>query len=179
MQKKNGMEIITSSLNKSLFSLFILLCIIPINSLVDNTLLQQPSASARDVVRAPYENVKQYISFLNPKKDRVYVVSQHSSGFDYYVLVYDFTPVQTQPWARDWSLGKPYSADDKWTTDISESGWSKILKNFTYVYLYSIDDRFISDYGKLFYNVNDIKSRNIYSVHKTDTGVILEIVKLQ
>ena len=100
------------------------------------------------------------------------------SGLDYYVLLYNFTPVHTQPWGRMWSLGKPYSPDDQWTANISVDEWSKKLEGFTYVYLYSVDDRFINDYGQLFENKNDIKNKNIYRVHKIGDGVTLEIVSL-
>jgi hypothetical protein len=161
------------------FILFILLCIMPINSLVDNTLLQQKSTTTRHQLREPYEDMLKYKKILNPKKDRVYIISQNTTGLDYYILIYNFTPVQTQPWARTWSLGKPYSADDQWTANISVDEWAKTLRGYSYVYLFNVDSRFIKDYGQLFENVNDIKNKNLYSVHKTGDGVTLKIVSLK
>lgn len=55
--------------------------------------------------------------------------------------------------------------------------WSKTLKGFTYVYLYSVDERFINDYGQLFINKN-YKKMVIYSVNKIDNGMLLKIVSL-
>lgn len=163
---------------KMSFILLALLSVIPINSLVDNTLLHQTSVAAQHIVRDPYDDMLKYRSMLNPVKDNVYVVSQNSSGLDYYVLSYNFTPIHTQPWHNTWSLGKPYSPADQWTANISVSDWSKRLEGFTYVYLYRVDDRFINDYGQLFENRNDIKNDSLYSVSKIDNGVTLKLVNL-
>jgi len=168
-----------SSTIKISFILFILLSIMPINNLVDNTLLQQTSTTARHQIREPYEDMLKYKNLLDPKKDRVYIISQNTTGLDYYVLIYNFTPVRTQPWARTWSLGKPYSADDQWTANISVGEWAKRLKGYSYVYLFNVDDRFINDYGQLFENINDIKNKNLYSVRKIGDSVTLKIVSLK
>jgi hypothetical protein len=163
---------------KIILLIFILLCLIPTNYLVDNTILQKFSNSARRASREPYEDMRQYEKILNREKDRVFVISQNTTGLDFYILKYNFTPIQTQQATPKtpnvWSLGKPYSSEDQWTIDLSPEEWAKTLENFTYVYLYNIDDRFISDYGKLFKNTNEIKSKSIYRVDKIRSKIILE-----
>lgn len=156
--------------------LVVLLCVIPINNLINDTVLQSTSNTKKQQIRAPYERVNQYKNLLNPAKDRLYIISQNTKGFDYYVLIYNFTPIQTQVWSRAWSLGKPYSPDDQWTADITASEWSKTLVDFTYVYLYNVDDRFISDYGQLFEKTTDIKNTSMYRVDKTNGGIILRSI---
>jgi len=175
----NSREKRLSSTVKISFILFILLSIMPINNLLDNTLLQKTSTAARHQIREPYEDMMKYKNLLDPKKDKVYIIAQNTTGFDYYVLIYNFTPVQTQPWSRTWSLGKPYSLTDQWTADIPVGEWAKTLSGFTYVYLFNVDDRFINDYGQLFENINDIKNKTLYSVNKIGDSVTLKIVNLQ
>ncbi len=160
---------------KIAFILLILLCIMPINSLVDSTILQKTSNNNRHAIRAPYEDAKPYSNLLDPKKDRIYVISQNNNGLDYYTLRYNFTPIPVQEPAKDlvWSLGKPYSTDDLWTADINVDKWSKALESFTYVYLYKIDDRFINDYGQLFDNVNVVRSMTMYHINKINNDLVL------
>lgn len=164
--------------------LIILLCIIPANSLVDSTILHKTSNDNRHAIRAPYEDAKLYGNLLDPKKDRIYVISQNNNGLDYYTLRYNFTPVpvQEQPIkpARDlvWSLGEPYSPNDLWTADISVDKWSKALEGFTYVYLYKIDNRFIDDYGQLFDNINNIRDTTMYHINKINNNIVLRPITI-
>jgi hypothetical protein len=169
-------------LNFKIFTiLFVFLCLAPINYIVDNTVLERFSNADRRASRLPYEDMRQYEKLLNRKKDSVFIVSQNTTGQDYYILRYNFTPIRTQSSPPKvpiiWSLGKPYSSKDQWTADISVDKWSKILENFTYVYLYKIDDRFIKDYGQLFDDTNSIKSTTMYRVYKINNNVTLKPVQ--
>lgn len=170
---------------KIAFLFVLLLCIIPIDSFIDNTILQTSSNNSRRAIRLPYEAVEQYSSLLNPKKDKVYVISQDSNGLDYYILRYDLTPVriQNQPIKPltdvAWSLGSPYSANDLWTVNASPEEWSNSLNNFTYVYLYKIDSQFINSYGQLFDSVSVIKDKTMYRIYKTNDKIVLKPVTAQ
>lgn len=158
---------------KLAFLLVSLLFIVPVPNLINDTLLSHTTNISKQQMRAPYEDIKQYMSILNAKTDRVYIISQDTEGFDYWVLRYDFTPIQVSP-NFTWSLGAPYSSSDIWTVNKTAQEWSKDLENYTYVYLYSVDDRFINNYGQLFENVSAIKGKSMYSISKIDKRIILK-----
>ena len=164
-----------SSTLKLTILLTLLLCIISVNNLTNATIFSSIANGDRQHRRAPYDDVKRYESLLNPKTDRVYIISQGSNGKDYWILGYNLTPVQVSP-IFTWSLGMPYSSSDIWTVNKNVEEWSQDLKNYTYVYLYRIDHRFKQDYGQLFENPNEIKSKNMYRITKTDKKVNLKIV---
>ena len=158
--------------------LFALICSIPINYLVDNTILQSDYNLARKASRVVYDDVKKYEVILNKNTDKIFIISQNTTGLDFYILKYNFTPIQTQASSPNipniWSIGKPYSDKDQWTVNLSVKEWSKTLKGYTYVYLYKIDDQFISTYGKLFSNSNEINNRTMYQVEKNGDGIMLK-----
>jgi hypothetical protein len=160
---------------KFLSLLIVLLCVTPINGLINDTVLSPVTNKVKQQFREQYENVKQYSGSLNSKIDKIYIVSQNSQGEDYWILRYNFTPVQVSPNCT-WSLGVPYSPSDIWTLSKTAEEWSQDLKKYTFVYLNSIDERFINNYGQLFENSSDIKNANIYSVNKTSDGVVLKNV---
>lgn len=162
---------------------FIVFCLVPTNYLVDNTILQKYSNIARRTSRLPYEDMRKYENILDKERDRVFIISQNTSGLDYYILRYNFTPIQTQassqvPDTWSWSLGKPYSSQDEWTVNLSVGQWSQILKNYAYVYLFHIDSQFITDYGQIFENSNEVIDRTMYRVDKIDKVIVLKRVIL-
>lgn len=153
--------------------LLFLFCFVPTGGVINDTILSLPSNINRQQMRSAYTNAERYKNILNPNKDRIYIISQNNDGIDYWILGYVFTPIQISPNNRTWSLGKPYSSTDIWTTDETVDEWSKDLMGYTYVYLHNIDDRFVNDYGKLFENASDIKGANLYRIDKTSSGIVL------
>lgn len=164
--------------NFTLSALVVLLfSIAPAASLVNDVLLSPVSNHDKQKQRAPYEDIKRYNNILNPKTDKVYIVAQNTSGFDYWVLRYNLTPVKASP-VSTWSLGEPYSKADIWTIKKTPIEWSRDLANYTYVYLYDVDSRFINDYGRLFKDQLGIKNTSMYRVIHANSGIILERVNL-
>lgn len=156
--------------------LLVLLCIAPLGNLIKDTVLSPVTNSIRRQMREPYDIVKKYSDLLNPKTDRIYIVSQGSAGADYWILRYDFTPVQVSP-NYSWSLGAPYSSGDIWTKNKTVKQWSQELQSYTYVYINKVDERFINDYGELFENRGDIASTSMFRVEKmSGEKVILKII---
>lgn len=161
--------------------LFILLCSVPITYLVDNTIFQRGYNSARKSSREPYNDVIKYTNMLDKKIDKVFIISQNTTGLDYYILKYALTPIQTQASAPNiqnaWSIGKPYSNKDQWTIDISTDEWSKMLKDYTYVYLFKIDTQFIDTYSSVFKNTEKIKDKAMYRIDKDSGSLRLVLVE--
>ena len=52
----------------------------------------------------------------------------------------------------------------------------ELIKEYDYVYLFDIDEKFIDQYNKLFIN-GDIKDNQLYKVVKSDSYAILEFVE--
>lgn len=104
-------------------------------------------------------------------RKKVYIVSQATSGFDYWVLRYSIRPHQSNP-NFTWSIGKPFFEGDIWTQAITVEKWQEnIKKNYDYVLLYSVNDYFIDNFSSLFTEPELIKNNSLYWVDK-DTGML-------
>ena len=128
-----------------------------------------------------YERRKTYIDaanqvnkYLKDEKVNMYIISEHTTGFDYYVLKYSFRDnlkKVSEPYT--WSIGKPSSEEDIWTLKTTRDKWWKDLKdNYDYVYLYHIDDEFIKEFKKLF-EKDKIKEKQLYKIDKIKDKLIL------
>jgi hypothetical protein len=134
------------------------------------------SWQATVAARAPYSQIEAYTRILKPE-DRVYLISQHSQGYDYWVIRYNLTPTLTQNGFGSWSLGGKYDESDVWFRNISILDWKLELQSkYDYVYLYNVDERFISMYGALFTSIKDIKNKSLYFVNKGESGPTLLLV---
>lgn len=153
--------------------LVVILCITPMSVLASDTLLSPITNKNRQEKRKQFQDTIKYANTLNSKTDKVYIISQNSQGEDYWILRYDFTPIHVSP-NMSWSLGSPYYSGDIWTTNITADELSNKLKDYTYVYLNNIDDKFKDIYGRLFDNINDINNKSIYSVNKVGNSIILK-----
>ena len=140
---------------------------------LNDTVFASSTDGQRIASRASTNVVERFRSLLDPKKDRIYIISQQSQGADYWVLRYTFTPVRISPPAT-WSLGKPYSADDIWTKDLSVDEWRQQLSGYTYVYIYRVDDRFRRDYGEIFDEPTTIKDDTLFKVDSSDGNLRLK-----
>lgn len=69
--------------------------------------------------------------------ERVYFVSQNSSGYENLVFRYAMMPHQTSQ--RCWSLGKPYGPNDVWTCD---GPLNEQTEGYSYLAIYHADDQF-------------------------------------
>lgn len=163
--------------NPKIAALFlVILFFVPMGNLISDIVQHRIAVTAKHTMRAPYEDIKRYQEMLDRSKDKVFIISQNSNGLDYFVLRYNITPVASSDEHRAWSLGKQYSSDDQWTKDITADEWSNILKKYTYVYLYNVDDRFISDYGRLFEDKGTITDNSLHKVEQTNASINLVLV---
>jgi hypothetical protein len=102
-------------------------------------------------VRAQFEPVLEQAkqAGINPG-DRVWIIAQHTTGFEYFVLRYEFLNNKVND--PDWSIGSPYSAEDVWTTPKTPAEWASELRDYDYVLLYSATESFVTEFGGLFNN---------------------------
>jgi len=123
-------------------------------------------------VRATYEPIKEKIMATKiPDQSKVWIISQNSSGFDYYVLRYEMINLKFGDAA--WSIGTPYDESDIWTdARISATQWSQELRDYDYVVLYANSESFNEEFSTIFES-GTVEPGNVYQVIKNPEGVSL------
>ncbi|MGL5125793.1 MAG: hypothetical protein ACRC6U_07365 [Fusobacteriaceae bacterium] len=118
------------------------------------------------------QNLKKIID----KNDKLYFICQKSSGYEYWVARYEYTPAHMiGSW--NWSIGEKYSPSDIWTQNITLNQFEENLRKATYVYLYKIDEKFIRNYGEVFNNNNiKISSGDIFKIENRNEK--MEFIKV-
>jgi len=80
--------------------------------------------------------VKEHIKF----HDRVYFISQNSSGYERFAFSYAMMPYHSSQ--SCWSLGKPYGPDDVWTC---RKRVDDVAENYSYLVIFHADRQFWED----------------------------------
>ncbi len=165
-----------SNLSYSSVLLLFLLLITNVRPIINMIMLAPSDIQGTISKRAIYAPITKIKQIINPKTDKVYIISVASSGFDYWVSRYNITPIMTNIKNESWSIGKPYYKGDIWTENVSPVEWSQVLKvNYTYVYIYKTNYIFNKTYGKIFQGgSNHIKNNTLYHVNKNNGIIILE-----
>lgn len=140
---------------------FITLLFVPYSSLFDI----RWSAKNSHKIREPYNIAGDYINSKIDEDEKIYIISQNTTGFDYWVLRYTVWPNETNP-NFTWSLGQKYYDSDIWTVDTDSSGWMETLieDEYTYVYIYKCDNQFINRFKDLFEDASQIKDGQLYKL---------------
>jgi hypothetical protein len=125
--------------------------------------------------RAPFIPIKQAIKAAQlPQQSKVYIIANHTVGFEYYVLRYEMAGKKFGQ--VPWSIGTTYGDGDIWTDpswDIDR--WSKELLAFDYVILYSTTESFNNEFGSLFES-GIVEPNSVYRIIKTENAVSLSKV---
>ncbi len=101
-------------------------------------------------VRKPFIPVVEAIKKAKiPERSKVYIVAQHTVGFEYFVLRYEMAGKKFGQ--VPWSMGTPFGDTDVWTDPTwDKEKWSNALQEFDYVVLYKTTEDFNSEFGSLF-----------------------------
>ena len=128
--------------------------------------------------RSRFETFNNLISKNVQKNEKVFFIATNTDGGDYYVAKYEATPVKL---STSWSISdKPYNEGDIWTEIKTKGQWKQeLIEGYDYVYLYTIDEVFIENYGQLFVNnIETIQNDQLYKINKTENlDQILELVQ--
>jgi hypothetical protein len=158
-------------------SIFIvaLLGITTLSSAHNYLLMLSASKSQGSEVRDRFTQVKEALRSANlPESSSAYIIAQHSNGFEYYVIRYELTGLKFG--YVPWSIGSPYGEGDIWTDpawDIEK--WSKELREFDYVVLYSTTQSFDAEFGSIFES-GVVEPNSVYRITKTKDSVSLSKV---
>lgn len=94
--------------------------------------------------------------------DKVWFISQHSNGFEYWIMRYELLNVDL---GGSWSIGFPSGDSDVWTnSQLTVDVWGSQLREFKFVAIYNLSDAFISQYSKLFGGITMVNANSVYRV---------------
>jgi hypothetical protein len=141
--------------------LLIILLFVPYNSLLGIRYTVGESVA----FRKPYESAIDTIDEKIDNDDKVYIISQNTSGYDYWVLRYTLRPNMINE-ASTWSIGTKYGEGDIWTKEFTQEEWMDKLveEDYDFVYLYKCDNQFKDEFQNLFIDASDIEDRTLYKV---------------
>lgn len=125
--------------------------------------------------RTEYVTFEKYTKEFVDSKSKLYFICNGCMGKEFYISKYLATPIKTNL-GSTFSIGTKYSEEDVWTYEITSDKWKDILqKEYDYVYLYKVDEQFVSQFGKLFES-KEITNNQLYRVDKEGGEQILKLV---
>jgi hypothetical protein len=134
--------------------------------------LNNPS-SASDIWMTGFNDQRKIIKDMQLKvDDDVWIISQHTQGFEYYFLKYELLPASVGP--VPWSIGSASDDGDIWTdSKIDSEKWNKMLDIYDFVYVNQVSDSYISEFGSLYDDPESLASPGFYKVSHNESGNIL------
>jgi hypothetical protein len=107
--------------------------------------------------------------------DRVWIVAQHTVGFEFYLLQYEILPGQVGK--IPFSIGTAKDSGDIWTdTSYDAKKWNEALNEFDYVYIHNSTNSFVDDFGSLFEDKSTQDKSGVYTVTQNgDQNVLVKI----
>jgi len=126
-------------------------------------------------IRAPFVPMIKAIKAAKiPEGDKVYIITQHAAGFEYYVLRYEL--IGAQFGEMPFSIGSPNGGSDIWTEPTMDAAnWAKTLRNFDFVVLYITTESFNEEFSSLFKG-GVVEPNTVYKIQKLPKTIILSKV---
>ncbi|MEY4899721.1 MAG: hypothetical protein RI895_143 [Actinomycetota bacterium] len=123
-------------------------------------------------VRAQFDPMLDEIKAANiPDGSKVYIITQHKVGFEYFVLRYEM--IGNDFGAMPFSIGSPSGEGDIWTEPtMNAEKWTQTLLDFDYVVLYNSTESFINEFSLLFKN-GIVEENSVYKVVKLSNSSLL------
>jgi hypothetical protein len=123
-------------------------------------------------VRAQFEPVLEQARQAGIRPgDKVWIIAQHTTGFEYWVMRYSLMENETN--SGTWSLGSKADENDVWTAEKSVSEWAQELADYDYVVTLEVTDTFAKEFAGIFENLGDLDSSSVFAVEKADSRVSL------
>jgi hypothetical protein len=141
-----------------------------------STYINKPNEFS-DGRRGEFLSISEKVKLANFKpSDRVWIIAQHTMGFEFYVLQYEVFPANVG--RIPYSIGSPAFYGDPWTDPtMTLDRWKTSLDNYDYVIVYKSTDSFASEYGAIFDNPNSLSEQRIYKVvHGSNGNKLVEYI---
>ena len=126
-------------------------------------------------LRAHFEPaIEQVIQAGIDEGDKVWIIAQHTRGFDYWVLRYSLMGSDVN--LSGWSIGNPSSEEDIWTIEKTAADWAADLRDFDYVLFFDPGDNFMNQFGSLFTQDTEVEPRSVFQVSVIEDKALLSKV---
>ena len=135
-------------------------------------LIRSPQYSG-SVTREPFAPMIKAIREAEiPEGSKVYIITQHKVGFEYYILRYEM--IGAQFGYNAFSIGSPNGeSGDAWTDQTMDvEKWSATLRDYDFVVLYIATESFIKEFSPLFER-GVVETNNVYKIEKFANTVVL------
>jgi hypothetical protein len=148
------------------------LVLISFSSIMNSIILLRTDQFKGQQYRTPFKPIVNAIDMADiPNGSQVWIIAQHTAGFEYYVLRYEL--LNSKFGTASWSIGSPNGEGDIWTdSDQTAQTWSEELNSYDYVVLYSASENFYTEFGSLFES-GIIDTNSIYKVEKGGSSISL------
>ena len=147
-----------------------------LSSIYPYTVMTKSNQYKGSDVRVNYNQIKSKIKSAEiPDQSKVWIISQNSSGFDYYILRYEM--INLNFGEAPWSLGINDDGTDSFTdADMTIAKWSTELRKYDYVILYTISENFNAEFSSIFES-GVAEQSSVYKIRKTMGTVSLVMVR--
>lgn len=138
-------------------------------------LLRAPQYNGSEV-REPFAPmIKKIRAAKIPDGSKVYIITQHTVGFEYYVLRYEM--VGAKFGTNAFSIGSKNGEDDIWTEPtMGAEKWAKTLRDYDFVVLYITTESFNQEFSSLFEN-GVVEPVTVYKIEELTNTVVLTKIK--
>ncbi len=115
---------------------------------------------------------------LIKETDKIYYVSKNDDGDFYWCYRYYLMPASLS------NTGKKYypvikEDPDEFEYCISIDDWKKVLSEYDYLFVNFCDEDFVSNYGSLFEDPNDIGNGGLYRINSDNSYILSKFVTIE
>jgi hypothetical protein len=131
--------------------------------------LSSPSAASNTFMSQFNDQRKMIKDMKLTVEDDVWIISQHTPGFEYYFLKYELLPASVGP--IPWSIGSAYGDNDIWTdSKVTADVWNELLNEYEYVYVNKVTESYIAEFGILYEDPESTTTPGFYRVDHNESG---------
>lgn len=120
--------------------------------------------------RSGYDSFFSAVDNQMEEESSIYFVSPDSSGYDYFLAIYDLYKHPFNSYDESWSVVTNIKDGNQWSREVDAEQWQQELKdNYDYVLLFDVQKSFADSFSGIFEDGDSIASRSLYKVSK-ETG---------
>ena len=145
------------------------LCFANVNSIAKITVSSHFDILRIQRMRCEYSTAQWAGENISSDSGQVFILSQDTSWYYYNLCRYSLAPLRS-------SFNVNYDLTgmtDPEAIEAKVSSLKNVLANYQYVYVRKTDDTFVTYYGELFENPDDIVNDSFFTVNNSENGILL------
>lgn len=161
----------------------VLIQFFPLSCILRTTLLAPNVNADARALRERYVRSEQFAVSMDPDTDSVCFIGQQftadhdarNGGLAYHAARFNALPVRVGA-IGSWSIGEPHWENEHFTYPITAEEYATRLlaSDYTYLYVYVMDEGFVRDFGSLFRDVSEIGNDRLYKIDRS--GGVLTLI---